>query len=169
MVSDGFGRVLYVGPTAPSAEKFEPVVNREHSWTKPKSGGLWTSPPHPTHGSHWIDWCVNESFGERPFHLWELVATEPVNAFVVDTYADLQALYDRFGIGENEYDHGFDFEAIGREYDALHLTDEGQWRTRLSMPLNLYGWDCESTLWFRWVFSQVTDLGEFTPEVSDAD
>lgn len=169
-LADRFERVLFTGPAKPLPELFQPVINREHPWTKPKSGGLWTAPPHPTNGSHWIDWCVAESFGSSPFRLWELIPRKVVKVFVVDTYADLELLHDRYGIGsKRDYGSGFDFEAIGREWDALHLTDEGQWATRLSHPLSLYGWDCESTLWFRWMFTQVNDLGEFTPPEGDDD
>lgn len=50
-------------------------------------------------------------------------------------------------------------EAIAKKYDAVHLTSEGQWRTRHSTP-NLYGWDCESTLWLRWKFEKVEYIGE---------
>lgn len=30
--------------------------------------------------------------------------------------------------------------------ECIHLTESGQWNTRLTRPLNLYGWDCESIL-----------------------
>lgn len=40
----------------------------------------------------------------------------------------------------------------------MHLTSEGQWRTRMSSP-SLYGWDCESTLFFR------TEVLEYVEEI----
>jgi len=50
---------------------------------------------------------------------------------------------------------GLDFKHLPAEYDGLHLTNEGYLSTRSarSGPA-LVGWDCESTLWFRWIFSE---------------
>ena len=39
----------------------------------------------------------------------------------------------------------YDFEAMAKDYDVIKLTDEGQWKTRLTNP-SLYGWDCECIL-----------------------
>jgi len=39
-----------------------------------------------------------------------------------------------------------DYEECATRYDAIHLTDRGQWATRMTHPKNLYGWDCESVL-----------------------
>lgn len=53
------------------------------------------------------------------------------------------------------------FSEMAKQFDGMHLTDNGQWATRLppfDSP-NLYGWDCESTLWFRWAFDKVEDGG----------
>jgi len=66
----------------------------------------------------------------------------------------LLATYPRT-IGE---DVGIDFERLSHDYDALHLTHDGYQRTR-SLP-GLDGWDCESTLWFHWAF---TNCHEVTP------
>jgi hypothetical protein len=55
----------------------------------------------------------------------------------------------------------FDFEKLAQDYDAMHLTKRGQIETRFSYDVNLWGgWDCESTVWFRWVFAEVRWLGE---------
>ncbi len=44
-----------------------------------------------------------------------------------------------------------DFEKLARDFDGIWLTAEGQWDTRMTSP-NLYGWDVECVLFFRWVF-----------------
>ena len=41
------------------------------------------------------------------------------------------------------------------DYDAVYLTEEGQGATRLSYPVDLYGWDVPSILWLRWMFDRV--------------
>ena len=52
-----------------------------------------------------------------------------------------------------------DYEEMAKEYDAIWLTVNGQWDTRLpemdgnydidGSSINLYGWDCESLLILR--------------------
>ena len=46
-----------------------------------------------------------------------------------------------------------DWEKVSKNYDGVYLTEKGQMATRWSQP-SLYGWDCESTLWFRDVFEK---------------
>ena len=93
--------------------------------------------------------------------------------YTIDSYADLQTLCRMYGrtetFGEDSkygpfHDTFPDWSLVAERYDGVHLTDEGQWATRLSHPLNLYGWDCESTLWLRWVFDSVEELGRRTFE-----
>ena len=47
-----------------------------------------------------------------------------------------------------------DFEKLATVFDGIWLTASGQSQTRLSQPDNLYGWDLESVLWFKWSFSE---------------
>lgn len=58
----------------------------------------------------------------------------------------------------NEHFTGFDFERMAEEYDGLHLTEEAAGSLHLSYPLDMNSWDCESTVWFRWVFSEVSRI-----------
>jgi len=134
-----------------------PVVN------KPIGGGLWTSTYDPTLGSAWIQWCLQEKFQSSPWHGWILTPDPDARIYVIDTVSDLQELWEQFPwIEENPLFpcRSLDFVSIGTHYDAIHLTEIGQHRTRLTSPVNLYGWDCESTFWFRWKFVDVVDAGE---------
>jgi|SRR5580765_3814057 len=105
-----------------------------------------------------------------------------VRVYVIDTYADLERLHDAFPfcvarIGDSPRlldptPHlrsgpiarmpwcGVDWLAVAARHDGIHLTDRGQGDTRLTMPLSLYGWDCESTIWFRWAFTRVTPVAD---------
>lgn len=153
---------LHVGPVMPTEERMKPVINRI-CFTKP-SGGLWTSTYRPRHGSGWVQWCLSEDFGvpDEGWRAWRLQPAENARIYTIASLADLQRLLAEFGEqprlfpGMMRYP---DFEAVAREYDAVHLTDEGQWATRLTHPESLYGWDCESTVWFRWAFDSVAELG----------
>jgi hypothetical protein len=56
------------------------------------------------------------------------------------------------------FDMVIDFEKLSQNYDGIWLTEQGNGETHLSFPYNLYSWDCESILWFRWCFEHVETL-----------
>lgn len=150
----------------PSVDKFMPLSAESKASRKPRSGGLWTSTfLGMGQISGWAQWCRDETFGHDKARLWLLTPDPEANVVHVDTLADLHDLHERYGItetfGEGRYtDHQLDWSAmVDVGVDAMHLTDEGQWATRLSHPIDLYGWDCESTLWLRWAFVAVEDGG----------
>jgi hypothetical protein len=135
-----------------------PVQNRPY-FVKPFHG-LWTSTLVDT-SSAWVDWCRAESFGEPDTQYWYALTPDiAARVFVVNGLGDLRSLIDRYPHPDREqqiysrFMGYFDFEAMSRDYDALHLTEAGQHSTRFSEP-SMYGWDCESTLWFRWCFIAV--------------
>lgn len=162
------------------------IENRERGWMKPERGsGLWTSTYDPQCGSDWIQWARMERYmGEDDEGHWQVLdEDEPgyipreqrklyyncyvlhptvARIYVVDGLEDLVVLMrDYHHPYRSPWDGGYrylDFERLAEDFDALHLTERGQWKTRMSSP-DLYGWDVESTFWFRWKFSQVEYLG----------
>lgn len=64
-----------------------------------------------------------------------------------------------------------DFAAVTREWDAVHLSLGGLLiadQVRLDGPegpTELLGWDCEQTVWLRWVFEDVNRLPDLTSPV----
>lgn len=152
--------VHHGGLHALAGERVAAITNR---YVKP-SGGLWTSTYDERHGSGWVQWCLDEEYSLPKAGLWQCTLLHPsptARVYEIDTLADLKRLLRTFG--ENTLGAGLrfgypDFEAVAREFDAIHLTDAGQWATRYSEP-SLYGWDCESTLWLRWVFASVEEIG----------
>lgn len=139
--------------------KIRPVANLPHPRNKPEPGtGFWTS-TYDGQRSAWIEWCETEGWGapDPPnlWHGWILRPSPEARILIIDSMTDLLYLHERFGLHSGQYLDGFDFEVLSQSVDGLHLTDDGQWATRLppvALP-NLYGWDCESTLWFRDVFT----------------
>lgn len=125
------------------------------------NGGLWTSSYNEEYGSEWVRWCMSEGFCVPKNNIWHGVILTPstdANILVIDSLVDLIEIHRKYML-ENEKDMPFlmeflDYEKIAMDYDAMHLTSKGQWETRLSMP-SLYGWDVESTHWFRWKFDSV--------------
>lgn len=145
-----------------------PIVNS--GWVKPH-GGLWTSSYlGPKRISGWVEWCRVEVPELAKGTLWLLEPDKSARIAVIDTYSDLDQLLSKYAlVGGLLDDLGIrylDYEAMALDFDGLHLTDRGQWATRLSFPFNLYGWDCESTLWFRWAFKSAREIGPVEEGVS---
>ena len=120
-------------------ERFNPIENKPF-WHKPL-GGLWTSPLNSKYG--WRDWCEAENFGNlsRYFVLYFSGRILTINSQSdLIEYASISCKFKT----EQVY---LDFEELSTRFDAIHLTEDGQWRTRHpdSGP-DLYGWDCETVL-----------------------
>ena len=127
--------------------KFRPIENRE-SFNKPE-GGLWASPVDSSWG--WIDWCHAEEYRECvQANSFRFTLADDANVMVIDDLEDLRKLpwirseFER--LHEFRTLRGINFWALLTSgVQAIHLTVEGQERTRYSEP-SLYGWDCESVL-----------------------
>lgn len=150
---------LFLSIATPMPELFKPVKNRR--FVKPE-GGLWTSTwDAGKQSSAWVDWCRDEDFDQEVANRWFLL-TPYANARIltIDTVADMETMYKQYPdqMPSFSFLNMIDFERMAQDYDAMRVTERGQWATRLSHPRNLYGWDCESTCWFRWSFSQVKEI-----------
>jgi hypothetical protein len=105
-------------------------------------GGLWASPAESEYG--WKEWCETEHFGNIGEQHKVTLEVDTRNFITIDKVSDLDKLpwYKIGGFLE-----AVDFEKLKRQgVDGIYLTNEGQWRTRLTFPRQLYGWDCESVL-----------------------
>lgn len=171
---------LYVGKEEPTPERMQPVKNSTNCLGAKPEGGLWTSTYDPEYGSDWIRWCLAEDFHvpRGGWHSWLLTPrTKPnlprVSVVTIKSAMDLACLLQQFGRNPfpdiDSAKYGIpqalmpDYEKLAAwAFDAVHLTEEGQWKTRHSMPHNLYGWDCESTVWLNWAFEKVEYLGVCT-------
>ena len=140
---------------------FDAIKNTKYN-IKPL-GGLWTSPKESKYG--WIDFCRNENYyksgGFKTGFEFQLKPNSSV--YIINTFYDLikapykikDPLYS--GISYNQ--NFIDYEKMAEEYDAIWLTDDGQYETRLpemnglfdfdGRVINLYGWDCESLIILR--------------------
>ena len=129
--------------------------------------GLWTSSKNEEDRSDWIDFCECEGF-RIPYEswaAWELDVRADARLFEINTSRDLQQIRATYGLRENEYSsmsHGIvqriDWERFAHNWDGIHLTSKGEFATRGFGVDLLNGWDCESTVWLNWVFSDVREV-----------
>lgn len=155
---------------APTSELMLPVTNAPYCM-KP-NGGIWTSTFDPEYVCSWHRWCVSEM--PDWINGKSIYTLEPVSAkvYVIDCRTDLLQLTNKYGLlkrlgGSNGWRiFGLDFESMVRDgIDAVHLTEAGEWQTRYGGGMyslndwNLYGWDCESTIWLKWCFQKVEFFG----------
>lgn len=109
-------------------------------------GGLWASPytPNEKYLSSWHEFEINEmSVVNSIASTFNLKENSKV--YTINTLDDLLNLptikkHDFYKSSE------LDFEEIRKQYDAIFLSEQGQWETRFSSPISLYGWDVECIL-----------------------
>ncbi len=134
------------------------VKNRDY-FCKP-TGGMWSATfLGGARISSWYEWCRAEMtqmiYGDsvQPYLIH---VNSDARVYEIDTYVDLVRLYKSYG-KRDQFEGRLDFEKVSKDYDGIHLTDAGQWATRFAPDqsghgINLYGWDMESTVFFREVF-----------------
>lgn len=132
--------LIHYGSSHFEMSRYHPI--REWSvigWTKPL-GGLWTSPVNSKFG--WRQWCEANQYKDD-FNEWFKLKYNG-NTIVIDSVKDLDKLPWKTSEKILTYPR---FEPLMEQgVDAIFLTERGQWKTRLSHPKNLYGWDCETVL-----------------------
>jgi len=170
-----FGVQLAIGKTR--LEEVQAIKNPKFD-NKPRDG-FWTSTYLPR-GKFASDWAYFLLYNDKrelrkqqgKTHL--LLKVKPsARVYHIDSYGDLAKLVRRYPhkvmmeefeiwrkIGLLTEDGAgvrapIDWEKVAQDYDGVHLTDDGQGATRHSYPYDLYGWDAESTVWFRNVFSRL--------------
>lgn len=148
-------------PGPPVASKLRVSHNHPSSWRKRKPSGLWTS-TWDKGASDWMRWCRAEEFRTDFRQVWLLQPETDARVYRIDGMPDLIELCKRWPGSSPLPDIRpgemmVDWLAVEGEYDAVWLTERGQWETRLPPPPlpDLYGWDCESTCWFNLRFSEV--------------
>lgn len=111
------------------------------------AGALWTSPWGSEYG--WAEYCRADGLTRQTDdgHGWILELVKTARVYKIHTHKDLTALIKDIG-GKSLWPNGQvrypDWPRVAQVYDAVWLTEKGQWATRLSYPYDLYGWDCES-------------------------
>lgn len=126
---------------------------------KPR-GGFWTSTFNDEYLSDWVRWGLGEEFYSvdelSKSTLFILYPKKDIRIYTIDSVADAKKLFDMYEReSDDPYQRKLDFEKLAIDFDGINLTEEGQEVTRHSEPNSFYGWDCESTVWFRWCFKRI--------------
>lgn len=131
--------LVHYGASKYDPERFDPIQNSESRSNKPL-GGLWASPVASEWG--WVDFC------ERDGYIYECDKSFTIRfigkVFLIDSYEDMLKLPWEI-CGYLRQDYTINFEKL-YEYDAIHLTEAGQYDTRFPQAKSLRGWDCETVL-----------------------
>jgi hypothetical protein len=151
----------------------KPISNRRSTIWRPgfnlkPTGGFWTSTYDKKDVSDWARWCLWDMPEWVDGHDIFLLTPKPdVKLFIINSHADAIRLVKKYPFKQNKKDimgnHFLnpDWEKIKEDYDGVRLTHKGQVETRMVMEYSMYGWDCESTLWFRHVFNDIIYLGKY--------
>ena len=170
------GTQLHISSAKALIEQVAPVENEFDAYYRQKpKGGFWTSTwREESQDSDWIEWCRGNSYySTDESNIWWLLTPRPeCRLYTIDSLRDFTGLLMEYGerppiayeIPLFADRRVIDFEKLARQFDGVHLTERGNAGTHLSYPNNLNAWDCESTLWFRWCFSEVRQIAVVTQE-----
>lgn len=137
--------IISFGKTELTKEQF---VQPKNDWVKP-IGGIWGSTyiPDCQCSSEWERWCQEENFGYNSQEAVIFTLKPDAKVYEIDSVQDLNTLAKAYNVHGNGFLPLLDFEAmVAAGIDAIHLTINGQEKTRFSRPYSLYGWDVESYL-----------------------
>jgi hypothetical protein len=167
-VSYGSQLVILEAGITPSAEQVQPVINRTQNYfNKPQSGGLWTSSITVRDPSDWaVIGGLVEGMVTPDSQMWRLTPKSDTRILHITDRGAFDAMMSRYrhtvSIGPMQF-AVTDFERLSHDFDALHVTQRAISEVSATAidptDASLYGWDLESTLWFRWMFEQVEHLG----------
>lgn len=146
-----------------TVEQILPVVaplSAEHERSNCRNkpyGGLWTS-TYADGKSHWVEWLEGEWESQLHSNWFVLHPSPDARVLVIDE--DSVDVIPRKQVPDGHFyprrynESGpIDWLALASEYDGVHLPRRCN---HYMDPLyEFYGWDCESTVWFRWVFEKV--------------
>jgi len=142
---------LFVGPQAPQAALLDPIINIV-GFPKPH-GGIWTS-PLADGSSEWVEFLDTATGLTRHTTSFVLDVASGARVAEIDSRQDLDVLTERYMLHSPFGHETLDFEALSGDFDGLHLTATGMNDCRFELNgRDLWPWDIESTIWFRWSFT----------------
>ena len=166
------GRFFPPQITCPRTEELEVKEIKNMGFNKP-IGALWTSTftPQNEYCSDWIKWCVDNMKEWLPTSedkCWVLIPEDECKIVVINSMQDYLAVLNKYSIMTSIGRYMIDYEKLSKDYDAIHLTVKAvrdlSFIDSKKYPdiEDFYGWDVESTAWFRLCFKKIRKLSEIS-------
>ena len=119
--------------------------NFTNSLNKPYEA-LWTSTLIDTNSSQWELWYQINEFNVDKYKIkYKIIPKDNLKIFEINNQEDLNFLPKQFDCFLDKY--VINFNKVSKLFDGIHCIN-------YTLP-QLYGWDCESTIWFNtnWIKS----------------
>jgi hypothetical protein len=149
----------------PSEQMFAEHKKEWKLWNggpKPHSG-MWTSTfMDDKRGSAWVQLGLrgggvgNFNPCAGSWQSWKLIVDDKACVYHIDSAEAFDKLLRQYPLPLSRSGLYPDWDKVRQDYHAVHLTESGF----LALKERLPGWDCESTVWFKWKFLDVIDLGK---------
>lgn len=170
---------LHVGMVDPLIKVNTPIT--QHLSCK-GIGGLYTSTYLGKKlGSDWVQWCIGNDFHVPENGIWKgylIEINKDAKIFIVNSLEDMHYLFDTYSspMLERLSLEQIDFNKMAEDYDGIHMTMHGERVTRHPFLFgddrggmrSMYGWDVESTHFFRNVFDSISSI-ELITKVGEED
>lgn len=139
------------------------------TWAGKPVGALYTSPGSVDFPGAWFIYSVSQSMDLDGSSQWDLTAGN-ARVCVIDSAIS----WCRFAFTWIGVSGGIDWTAVSEEYDAVHVTSsavaatdcfEFEWQGRV-IPASF--WGAETTVWLRWMFTEVATRGPLPPDEGTA-
>lgn len=170
---------VFIG-AQPDVRRFDPITDYGDAverglpcgWLKPH-GGLWTSTWETAFTVGWPAWCIAEEF--KPIEDGWLLKPARARVLTIRSGADVDAFMRCYGepLWPGSHRECPAWSRVAEGADAVRLVAPHNPEIRFSpVHMTFYGWDCESTLWFRWCYAgepEHVDLRELARQARERD
>lgn len=123
---------------------------------KPETGGFWTSTLTANGKSGWLEFAEKEGIysesKKQDLQVYHIDVANSARVLLINTIEDFEQAVKDYGFMQQEqnlfqgvyYEPRLNYDKLMKDYDALSVTSNALHENFLE----LYGWDCESTIWF---------------------
>jgi hypothetical protein len=107
--------------------------------------------------SDWIKWCRTESDVTRLWihnNWWILTPDPKANLITITDRSSIEFWGEKYRSHCNRIRGTLNFQAMYEDgFDGVHITTQGIRASRFEEDWCTRAWDVESTVWFRWKFT----------------
>jgi hypothetical protein len=164
---------ITVSSQRPQASLMGTVENRE--WSGKPGGGLWTSSDLGEGQSAWTRKASREPGLDADGQIWRLVPSADARICEVSSWEAAKELIERYPTQYEEDPSSraagqglIDWQALSRDYDAVHFVPFGPPRYGAETTRFFWGWDTECTWWASFAFERIELVRPSLSELADS-